>query len=264
MVVYVYVGGGSGGASLRRLPSPGWQEKIFSVSVHTSEGPSRPRGAPGVVKSNAQLAARIIHSLHLLFSTSHFSSLYSRPFSLKAQVTWLGVLRPPVSVLPSASSRWETPSPSDWIGQPVLTHHCAECLRTCFTRWLGLVCVITFEWGLGAGRLPCWSCVVFSKWELQARKLLCFWKKRRNSFSAATRKAVFSGKVKDIECFSLSLSLSQHSFEWNASTAHLSKPVVTILSMLLLYGGQITVSIARCLAVFTELTLPMPCSWRCS
>lgn len=83
-------------------------------------------------------------------------------------------------------------SPSNWIGQPVLTHHCAECLRTCFTRWLGLACVITFEWGLGAGRLPCWSCVVFSKRELQARERLGFWKKRRNSFSAAPGKPIFS------------------------------------------------------------------------
>ncbi|KAM7236566.1 hypothetical protein CapIbe_012238 [Capra ibex] len=87
----------------------------------------------------------------------------------------------------------ETPSPSNRIGQPALTHHCAECLKTCFTRWLGLACVITFEWGLGVGRLPCRSCVVFSKGELRARELLCSGEKRRNSFSAATRKAVFSG-----------------------------------------------------------------------
>lgn len=160
------------------------------------------------MKSNAQLATRIIHSLHLLFSTSHFSSFYNSPFSLKISGYLTGSSQTS-SFSPALSLRSvRDTSPSNWIGQPVLTHHCAECLRTCFTRWLGLACVITFEWGLGAGRLPCWSCVVFSKRELQARERLGFWKKRRNSFSAAPGKPIFSGKVKNIDCSSLSVSLS--------------------------------------------------------
>ncbi|GCB62778.1 hypothetical protein scyTo_0004311 [Scyliorhinus torazame] len=38
---------------------------------------------------------------------------------------------------------------------------CAEWLRTCFNRWLGLVCVITSEWGLerkGCTVGTVWSC----------------------------------------------------------------------------------------------------------
>ena len=158
----------------------------------------------------------------------------------------------------SLQSWRETPSPSDRIGQPALPHHCAERLKTRFTRWLGLACVITFEWGLGAGSLPCRSCVVFSKGELRARELLRSGEKRRDSFSAATRKAVFSGKVKDIERASLSLSLN---ILLNGMLAQHTCQTQLLPSS---QGGCCTPDIAWCLAVFTELTLLKPCSPRCS
>ncbi|KYO25990.1 hypothetical protein Y1Q_0003766 [Alligator mississippiensis] len=42
--------------------------------------------------------------------------------------------------------------------------------------------------GIREGRQPCWSCVVFSKCELQARGELCScWEKREDSLSAAAR-----------------------------------------------------------------------------
>ena len=203
--------------------------------MHPTEGPHHPRGAHKELwKSTAQLATGIIHPLHLLFSASHFFFFYSS-FSRKISGYLTGSSQTS-SFSPALSLQsWrETPSPSDRIGQPALPHHCAERLKTRFTRWLGLACVITFEWGLGAGSLPCRSCVVFSKGELRARELLRSGEKRRDSFSAATRKAVFSGKVKDIE--RASLSLSQHTFEWNASTAHLSNPVAALLSRRLLHA----------------------------
>lgn len=82
---------------------------------------------------------------------------------------------------------------------------------------------------------------------------LCSGEKRRNSFSAATRKAVFSGKVKDIECASLSLNillngmLAQH---------YLSNPVVALL----LKAAAARLTQLGAWLSFTELTLLKPCS----
>lgn len=52
----------------------------FLVFLHILRGSAGPWGAQGVVESDAQLATRIIHFLHLFCSTSHFSSFYSSPF----------------------------------------------------------------------------------------------------------------------------------------------------------------------------------------
>ena len=256
-----------GGTSLRRLRSLAWQEKFFGFFFFffflaflciLRRVPIIPAGRTGVVKSTAQLASGIIHPLHLLFSASHFFSFYSSFFLSKnlrlldwefSDLQFQPCPQPPVV-------ERETPSPSNRIGQPALTHHCAECLKTCFTRWLGLACVITFEWGLGVGRLPCRSCVVFSKGELRARELLCSGEKRRNSFSAAKRKAVFSGKVKDIECASLSLNILLNGM--------LAQHTCQTQSLRSSQSGCCTADTAWCLAVFTELTLLKPCSRRCS
>ena len=166
--------GGGDGCSLSRLRSLDWQERIFSVSVHPTEGPQRsPGGAQGVAKSTAQLATGIINSLHLLFSTSHIFSFYSSSFSRKISGYLTGSSQtssfsPALSL---QSARDTQPQQMDWAAR--LDTPLCWVLEDVFHQMVGVsVCVITSEWGLGAGRLPRWSCVVFSKRELQARELL--------------------------------------------------------------------------------------------
>lgn len=64
-------------------------------------------------------------------------------------------------VLFLAPSRLASSSAGAWIGQPAFLtlQRAGGFLRTCFNRWLGLVRVITFEWGLGGARrclCPSW------------------------------------------------------------------------------------------------------------
>lgn len=131
---------GGAGPRLEKIALPSLAGKVFvfrfffGVFCASYGGsPSSPRGATRSCEKYRTTGHQIIHPLHLLFSASFFSFI-AVSFSRKISGYLTGSSQTsqfqPCPQPPVVGR--ETPFPSNRIGQPALTHHCAECLKTCF------------------------------------------------------------------------------------------------------------------------------------